>query len=1054
MRIKKIVFHLIWFVIASVSAIWFSKAEIIWISQSEWNSKPDSFWYNQECDEDIWREIYAWQYWLYLDNFENPASNPWPLYIRYYKVLTRWDYLEYNPSNWPGSAGNWLVIFNQDYLSGIHRKVNPWQIVRHLTTAEEVNWATFYTWWWGFDEPYVANDWAPYNTTFTVPNYRSLWTHPSTPTATYSNWYWDAEFRIITFYDSDDDPSTVSNNRAIVECQKNVIRWCGDWLLNAEYEQCDPNAPWWSTETCSNTCQIIETPTLYCWDGIINQDWEDCDPGSWNFWNGCSDSCKLMTPSCNLTANPNQWNIPLTTSINGTTNSWWGRIVYLNFGDGNHVWNGRDGVSFPQNHTYSTTWTFYLTWQVLNIYPGEIRTGVIRPVAYCSISVTAIQPTPVPYCWDGIVNGSEECDPNDPTQAWWNNNWYICNSWCQLVPDPNHQSQCNSTYNWTHYVNNPAYPDWLTENLDLCLEWTVVPWSLTHRWNWYWHVGHYSWSCSNAAWTTWCQANQQRCWDWIKNGNEQCDPNDPTQAWWNNNWYSCNSSCQLYNPGHPNIIIEKEQISTGVMTAWSTVVYRITVRNIGSWVATWVSIYDALPRELQYMTSSISIVPNSTYQFVTGTVQDWGYSRTYIRYFNITLNANWTATIYLTWKVKDWFTFDTLTNCATVSWSNISPSEDCVTTTPPTPYEPHLTINKELLTAWNITVWSTVAYKVTLTNDGNATYYNAYIDDVRPKALNYLTSSIVGVSNYEFTTFEDSHWAFHIKYYDFNLDAGRSVIVYLTWTLKQWFDSEEMTNCAMTSGAVDCEEFPLSPTPYLKKWQKTWGMHNFTDEIIQVELGEVITYKIDFWNLWTVWATWQVWDILPSCVKYVSSSIHLPNGISYSWPHTGQQWSQDFVMYKDFFLDAGQTWYMLVEAEIKWNWVLWLNCSDTTSYLNTWYFKFVWWKPLSSDVLAERPETPTNTDVSIEKTVDISIVKPWDTVTYTIRYTNEWPDTLTDYTIIDNWPSTRIRYETSSSQWQRTSFENGWNTLKRVYNNQNFAPWETRTITVIWEVLP
>jgi uncharacterized repeat protein (TIGR01451 family) len=231
--------------------------------------------------------------------------------------------------------------------------------------------------------------------------------------------------------------------------------------------------------------------------------------------------------------------------------------------------------------------------------------------------------------------------------------------------------------------------------MNLCTIWSIT--NFTYSWT----PRHFTWNCSAGGNTVSCSANQQRCWDGQLNGSEQCDYNDPTQAWWNG--MQCNNSCQLYNPGYPNLTIEKEQTSTWSLTPWSLVAYKITVRNIGSWVATGVSIYDVLPRELQYMTSSISIIPSSTYQFTTGTVQIWGYPRTYLRYFNITLNANWTATVYLTWKVKNWFTFDTLTNCATVSWSNIAPHEDCVTTTPPT--APHLIINKELITAWDMTAW-------------------------------------------------------------------------------------------------------------------------------------------------------------------------------------------------------------------------------------------------------------------------------------------------------------------------------------------------------------
>jgi hypothetical protein len=99
-----------------------------------------------------------------------------------------------------------------------------------MTTAEEVNGATFAYGNWIMDNPYTSTTNPSF--TFYNANYRSDGTHPANPTPEGS---WDAEFRTITLYDRDNKVSTKSDNVAIVECQKNVIRWCGDGLLNTEY---------------------------------------------------------------------------------------------------------------------------------------------------------------------------------------------------------------------------------------------------------------------------------------------------------------------------------------------------------------------------------------------------------------------------------------------------------------------------------------------------------------------------------------------------------------------------------------------------------------------------------------------------------------------------------------------------------------------------------------------------------------------------------------------------------------------------------------------------
>lgn len=153
-----------------------------------------------------------------------------------------------------------MLIFNRDLLAPKGWKINAGEKVRHLTTAEEVSEATF-KYDWKLTNPYTAFD----GKQFTKPNYRSDGTHPEKPTHFPS---WDAEFRAITFYDSDNNLNTTKNNRAIVECQRNVVRWCGDGILDAKYnEQCDPNDPnktGWGNGGCDTSCKPINNPEPVC----------------------------------------------------------------------------------------------------------------------------------------------------------------------------------------------------------------------------------------------------------------------------------------------------------------------------------------------------------------------------------------------------------------------------------------------------------------------------------------------------------------------------------------------------------------------------------------------------------------------------------------------------------------------------------------------------------------------------------------------------------------------------------------------------------------------
>ena len=238
----------------------FSMAEVVGISQQSWDSSTNDYWFNQKCDEVRQQEVYLNQYGVYLDNFVNPASNPGALYLHKNKVLTRGNYLLYNPSN--HVKGNGLSIFNRDLLGVRWWKVNPGEKVRHMTTAEEVSGASF-SYDWKLDVPYTAFD----GKKFYKPNFRSDGTHPQAPTKFPSR---DAEFRTITLYDNDDKLSTSSNNRAIVECQQHVIRWCGDGILDKKYgEKCDPKDPQkagWGNKGCNASCQPINEEVKKIYD--------------------------------------------------------------------------------------------------------------------------------------------------------------------------------------------------------------------------------------------------------------------------------------------------------------------------------------------------------------------------------------------------------------------------------------------------------------------------------------------------------------------------------------------------------------------------------------------------------------------------------------------------------------------------------------------------------------------------------------------------------------------------------------------------------------------
>ena len=344
-----------------------------------------------------------------------------------------------------------------------------------------------------------------------------------------------------------------------------------------------------------------------------------------------------------------------------------------------------------------------------------------------------------------------------------------------------------------------------------------------------------------------------------------------------------------------------------------------------------------------------------------------------------------------------------------------------------------------------MTAWSTVAYKITLTNDWDATYYNAYILDILPNAIQYLTSNIQNVTNYLFeqwTTWNNEHY---IKYYNFNLAAGHSAIVYLTWTLKQWFNFNQTTNCAMTSWAVDCEDFPLTPIPYIQKYQQIWNNTNpngngWTTHTLNVELWQYISYRVDFGNSWNKAATGEVRDILPYCVKYISGWLV---GAIWNWPVYYP--NAHMVQATNIPLAPWQRAHMMVLGKIKQE----DGCQNVYSYLNTWEFHFINTPWQNSTVLAVRPDT---TDVEITKEVNpTGPVKQWDVVTYTITYKNKWPEILQSYTIIDYWPDDKLQFSWVVHPATPTPIRVSESIVKRVFNTP-LAVDEQKQIIIQWIV--
>ena len=198
----------------------------------------------------------------------------------------------------------------------------------------------------------------------------------------------------------------------------------------------------------------------------------------------------------------------------------------------------------------------------------------------------------------------------------------------------------------------------------------------------------------------------------------------------------------------------------------------------------------------------------------------------------------------------------------------------------------------------------------------------------------------------------------------------------------------------------DVEIYYADENYTVNKKQKVWNM-SFTDQEINVNLGDTITYRVDFANIWPERAQWYVQDYLPWCVLYGTSSVH---GVSRpTFVHNG-----NVIWYRNFSLEPWQSWYMIVTGQIKNT----SDCQNVCEYLNTWSFKFTSpnWTEIYSSVIARREWCWWGgwswSDVVFIKSWNKSVMHPGeDWLFFTLKVINNGPNPISGIVIDDMWPN-------------------------------------------------
>ena len=636
------------------------------VSQSDWESLSNNYWSKAICKEEKEVEVYSWEYRVIWDHFKN--SNPkggLSYYILDAKSMDSWNYILYNTSS--DGYNNELVIWNSSVFQNRAwwSKIQPWEIVRHMSTAEEVG-GTFKYWPWTLSSPVTD---SLDNKKFQKANYRSDGSHPNKPTMSPN---WDAEIRIMTLYDEDHNPGSSSDNKVIVECQKMVIRRCGDGILDEEHEECDPEVePWKSDGTCDpETCKIApKCNSKYNWK-VVTGDLRKAN-----------DLCEVWNVT-NLVETETNW----TWNCDGVWDPVACSATKRKQGTPDIEKTLKDKI--PVSHTWQKLdWEVKVTAKGWDITDFEIKDVMPKELEYLSWSYSGQKPNWITVTkeertetsWDNIVHYWSV----DWTLEEWKTLTIIVNtkvvkmpaSWDNIINiacviDDNNVIDCDD--------DTPPSPEWKPviqktlidkipvdhtwQQLDWNVKVTAKGWDITDfvisdivpreldykdreigengdRLNVTYRDGasHSTWNGAEVHY--WDVAWTLKSWHYltIKVKTEVKEMPDPNKDIKNIACVQLSGSdyveCDNDKTGNPKLRIKKHilsgnnlvKVKTGVKV-WDKITYRIDFGNSGDAVGTIVSIKDFLPKNVKYLNSEIFIVTgtnSSSEQVWTGIV--WTY---------------------------------------------------------------------------------------------------------------------------------------------------------------------------------------------------------------------------------------------------------------------------------------------------------------------------------------------------------------------------------------------------------------------------------------------
>ena len=364
-----------------------------------------------------------------------------------------------------------------------------------------------------------------------------------------------------------------------------------------------------------------------------------------------------------------------------------------------------------------------------------------------------------------------------------------------------------------------------------------------------------------------------------------------------------------------------------------------------------------------------------------------------------------------------------------------------------------LTITKTL--QWSPIIkqkWDELTWWITVTAEWWDYEENFTIEDKMPDVLGYKESMIIEYWNTSITGpilyKEDNKVEWKVTW---PLKAGQSILIQLTTEVTRLPD-KEYKNVACEHPDYDptaekCDDEP-TPTPKLRiKKYILDGDKEIKEKTVKV--WDEIVYKIKFWNKWDASATiTSIKDFLPknivhSNVGIISSEIYI-NGkkIDMNSTESTQQWETnlhnwfkvvDWVridIYDWLTLEPGDEWFILIK---------WKILEDNQDQRQNWACIYLNGETPDSSILEGNPcdDVIHNFENNICKKLDITPTwNLWnDGWTKEVTCTTEW-NQIVDLIEIDCWDGA-----TSQESWKQKIEKAGVNELKTTCK----YPWGAKT---------